>query len=78
MLVATGLHAEDECSTAATAVIGPNAFSTANATTSLQVVDEGQCTGTYLAWGTANKDIWFQFTAPSNGNLNLDTCFAGS
>jgi len=70
--------AQDECSTAATAVVGPNAFSTANATTSPEAVSDATCADTYLSWGTANKDIWFQFTAPSNGNLNLDTCFAGS
>jgi len=70
--------AQDECSTAVTAVVGPNAFSTAAATTSPEPVDANQCAGTYLDWGTANKDIWFSFTAPTNGYLNLDTCLAAS
>jgi len=70
--------AQDECSTAVTANLGPNAFSTATSTTSAQPVDEAQCAGTYLSWGTANKDMWFRWTAPSDGLLNLDTCFAGS
>jgi len=67
---------QDECASAVTAVVGANAFNTATATTSAEPVDANQCPGTYLDWGTANKDIWFTFTAPSNGLLDFDTCFA--
>jgi len=70
--------AQDECSTAVTANVGGNAFSTAAATTSPEAVDATQCPGTYLDWGTANKDVWFTWTAPSDGLLTIDTCFAGS
>jgi len=68
--------AQDECSSAVTAVAGPNAFNTATATTSPEAVDDTQCAGTFLDWGSANKDIWFSFTAPDDGLLSLDTCFA--
>jgi predicted outer membrane repeat protein len=71
-------HAQDECSTATVASEGGNFFSTSSATTSPEPVDESQCAGTYLDWGSANKDIWFTWTAPANGRLSLDTCFAGS
>jgi hypothetical protein len=70
--------AQDECSTAITAVIGPNAFNTTTATTSPEAVDDTQCAGTFLNWGAANKDVWFVFQAPDTGYLNLNTCFAGS
>ena len=68
--------AQDECSSAVTAVAGPNAFNTASATTSPEAVDDTQCAGTFLDWGSANKDIWFSFTAPDDGLLSVDTCFA--
>ncbi|MEY2794828.1 MAG: hypothetical protein RIR10_544, partial [Planctomycetota bacterium] len=71
-------HAQDECSTATVASEGGNFFNTSSATTSPEPVDESQCAGTYLDWGSANKDIWFTWTAPANGSLSLDTCFAGS
>ena len=70
--------AQDECSTAVTAVIGANAFDTTNATSSPEPVNETQCAGTYLDWGSANKDVWFRYTAPTAGYLNLNTCWAGS
>jgi len=66
--------AQDECSNAVTAVIGANAFNTVSATTSPEPVDDTQCPGTYLDWGNANKDVWFNYTAPTSGYLNLNTC----
>jgi len=70
--------AQDECSTAVTAVIGANAFDTTNATSSPEPVNETQCAGTYLDWGSANKDVWFRYTAPESGVLDLTTCAPGS
>jgi hypothetical protein len=70
--------AQDECSTAVTAVIGGNTFNTTSATTSPEPVDDSQCSETFLGWGTANKDVWFRFIAPDDGLLTVDTCFAGS
>jgi len=70
--------AQDECSTAVTAVVGGNAFSTVSATSSADPVSDAQCATTFLDWGTSNKDVWFTFTAPASGLLSLDTCFAGS
>ena len=70
--------AQDECSTAVTAVIGANAFDTTSATTSPEPVDDTLCPGTFLDWGSANKDVWFSYTATQSGYLNLNTCLAGS
>ena len=69
---------EDSCEGATEAVIGDNPFSTVTATTSPDPVDETQCSGTYLDWGTANKDVWFRYTAPIDGYLDLHTCLANS
>lgn len=72
--------AQDECSGAPTLVSGvASAFNTASATTSPQPVDETQCAGTYLSWGTANKDVWFKWVAPAqNGTIDITTCDAAS
>jgi hypothetical protein len=76
--VTTMAMAQDECSTAVGAVIGANAFNTASATTSPEAVSDTQCAATYLSWGTANKDVWFTWTATADGLLSLNTCLAGS
>ena len=70
--------AQDECSTAVSAVIGANAFNTSSATTSPEAVSDAQCTGTYLSWGTANKDVWFSWTAAEDGLATFSTCQTGS
>lgn len=67
---------QDECSTATAAVVGMNAFSTVAATASPEPVDDTLCAGTFLDWGTGNKDIWFSYTAPSAGLLSVNTCDA--
>ena len=69
---------QDECASATTAVIGANAFNTTTATMSAPAVDDALCPGTFLSYGTSNKDIWFKFTATDSGYLDLSTCFAGS
>ncbi len=70
--------AQDECSTALAALAGANAFDTTAATTSPEAVDDTQCAGTFLDWGTANKDVWFSYTATEAGLLSLNTCNAAS
>ncbi len=69
---------QDECSTAVTAIAGGNPFDTTTATTSAQAVDDTQCTGTFLNWGVANKDVWFKYTATESGLLSINTCDAAS
>ena len=69
----------DECSGALTLVPGvATAFDTTAATTSPEPVSDATCTGTFLNWGTANKDLWFRWTAPSNGRITVSTCSTGS
>jgi len=77
--LAMGQVANDECSgaialTAGTAV----AFDTTNATASADAAPtDAQCTGTFLDWGTGNKDVWFSYTATGAGTIDLSTCLAG-
>jgi len=66
--------AGDDCSNALVATVGANPFSTALASPSPDPVDESQCPGTFLSWGTANKDLWFSFVPPSSGNMTISTC----
>jgi len=69
----------DECSGAVTLVSGiGTAFDTTAATTSPQPVSDATCASTFLNWGTANKDVWFRWTAPSGGNITVSTCSTGS
>ena len=72
--------AQDECASAPTLVSGvASAFNTASATNSPEPVTETQCAGTYLGWGTANKDVWFKWVAPAqNGTIDISTCDAAS
>jgi len=78
--LALGQVANDECATATAITAGtPVNFDTTTATSSANAApDANQCAGTFLDWGSANKDVWFSYTAPSSGYLNLNTCFAGS
>ncbi len=57
--------ANDTCFTAATAVLGANTFDTTEATADTDV----ECD-----FSEATRDVWFTFTAPSDGVLNATTC----
>lgn len=71
--------AQDECAAAPTLVSGiGSAFNTTTATTSIEAVDDSQCAGTFLNWGTANKDVWFKWTASASGTIDVTTCLTGS
>ena len=80
LCAASSALAQDECASAPTLVSGvASAFNTATATTSPEPVTEAQCAGTYLGWGTANKDVWFKWVAPAqNGTIDITTCDAAS
>jgi hypothetical protein len=67
--------ANDECEGALPIALNDFAiFDTTNATTSPQPVNEAQCAGTFLGWGTANKDVWYKFVAPNSINIVATTC----
>lgn len=71
--------AQDECAAAPTLVSGVgSAFNTTTATTSIEAVDDTQCAGTFLNWGTANKDVWFKWIATGDGTIDVTTCLTGS
>jgi hypothetical protein len=62
------------CNTALTAVEGDNPFDTTAATDSgAGDPDETLCPDTYLDWD-ASPDIWFKWSAPGNGSIDVDTC----
>ncbi|MBU3729269.1 MAG: hypothetical protein FGM37_08500 [Phycisphaerales bacterium] len=78
-LLASVALAQDECATAVTVTSGaPSPFNTTTATPSANPPTDAQCTGTFLSWGTANPDVWFRFTAPSSGTVEVTTCQGGS
>ena len=67
--------ANDECTDALPIALNDLAvFDTTNATTSPQPVNEAQCAGTFLAWGAANKAVWFQWVATDSINIIATTC----
>jgi hypothetical protein len=67
--------ANDECSGALPIALNQvRTFDTTNASASPQPVNEAQCAGTFLAWGAANKDVWFKWVAPSSINIIATTC----
>jgi hypothetical protein len=70
----------DECSGAVTLPSGVAvAFDTTSSTNSANPLpDASQCATTFLDWGTSNKDVWFTFTAPEGGTVDISTCAAGS
>lgn len=69
----------NDCSTAELAILGvPAAFDTANATPSPEPVDDAQCAGTFLSWGTSNPDVWFRWTPNADVNVVITTCDAVS
>ena len=67
--------ANDECSGAIAITDGITPFDNLTATDSGVTTDPLQCQGSFL--GTATKDIWFSYTAPENGFLDVTTCPAG-
>ena len=76
---AMGQVANDECSGAIALVANtPTNFDTTAATASADAAPvDTFCPGTFLDWGTGNKDVWFTFTATENGTADFSTCFAG-
>ena len=64
--------AYDECIDAMPASNGYTAFSTADASISLDAYNDSMCGGTYL--GILNADIWFTYEATCTGTLNVSTC----
>ncbi|MDG2200821.1 MAG: PHB depolymerase family esterase [Phycisphaerales bacterium] len=62
----------DECTGAIPVTNGATEFSTADATTSADAVDESQCPDTWL--GSMGSDIWFSYEATCSGTLTLSTC----
>jgi hypothetical protein len=77
--LAMGQVANDECTGAIALTAGvPVQFDTTNATPSADPdPDPNGCAGTFLDWGTGNRDVWFSFTSGAAGLLDLTTCFAG-
>jgi hypothetical protein len=76
---AMGQVANDECSGAISLTAGvPVNFDTTNATASADAAPtDAQCAGTFLDWGTGNKDVWFKYTAAQGGTIDITTCFPG-
>ena len=62
------------CDTARTAIDGANPFDTTASTDSgFGDPDETLCPDTYLDWD-ASPDIWFKWSSPGNGSIDVDTC----
>ena len=76
---AMGQVANDECSGAIAVTAGtPVNFDTTAATASDNAAPvDTFCTGTFLDWGTGNKDVWFSYTPGASGQADFSTCFAG-
>ncbi|MDP7030599.1 MAG: hypothetical protein QF733_10320, partial [Phycisphaerales bacterium] len=70
--------AGDTCADAVTAVDGPNAFDTTDATDSgFGDPDDSQCSGTYLDWAGC-PDVWLAYDVTSDGTLTVSLCDAAS
>ncbi len=67
--------ANDECVTATVATAGPNAFTTAGATTSLPVLPAScnEANGTSLV-----NDVWFLYVPGCTGTVSVSTCGAAT
>ncbi|MFM7480340.1 MAG: hypothetical protein ACKO4V_04320 [Planctomycetota bacterium] len=79
--IAAGAAAQgaDECSGATALSNGTGAaFSTTTATPSAGAVDDALCAGTFLNWLATQNDVWFKYTAPESGLLEVNTCLSGS
>ncbi|MGA0175047.1 MAG: hypothetical protein ACO3NL_15590, partial [Phycisphaerales bacterium] len=69
----------DECSTAVALAPGVPVFiNTTTATGSIEPVDDSQCPGTFLDWGTpgTNPDVWLVWTPTASGFATFSTCDA--
>ena len=64
--------AYDECVDAMPVSNGSTAFSTVDASISLDAYDDSVCSDNYL--GILNADIWFTYEATCTGTLNVSTC----
>jgi subtilisin-like proprotein convertase family protein len=62
----------DECVSAQEVGNGYYAFSTVEATNSLDSYDEAQCIDTYL--GDMTNDVWFSYQACATGSMTVSTC----
>ncbi|MGE4619457.1 MAG: hypothetical protein AAEJ04_06585, partial [Planctomycetota bacterium] len=69
------LPANDECAGATAAVEGVNAFDLTNGTASADAVDTTGCDGGYSG---INEDVWFTWTAPGDGAVDVSTCIGGA
>lgn len=63
----------DICTDAKPVVVGANAFNNLNATQPLSSLPQGSCALSYN--GPPRRDMWFIWTAPSNGNASISTCW---
>jgi len=77
--LAMGQVANDECTGATPLTAGvPAPCDTTNATASADAAPtDTLCTGTFLDWGTGNKDVWYSYTATANGTVDISTCLTG-
>lgn len=66
--------ANDDCTGAVPAALGGNPFDIATATDSAQPVDDSLCSTSLL--GGAYHDLWWSYTAPSSGLLDVTLCDA--
>jgi len=69
--------ANDTCEGATEAVIGANAFDTTFANPEWADPDDLVCDGTFLDWA-GSSDVFFTWTATSDGALSITTCDAAS
>ncbi len=75
--IATTAAAQDECTSAVTLQLNtPTAFSTLTATASAGIPLDSSCPNTSLLWTSASPDVWFKWTAPSDGLATFNTCTA--
>ena len=69
--------ANDECASAAIAVVGANSFDTSLMTPSTPEPDDTMCAGTYLDW-LGSQDAWFVFTPDADGLASFSLCDGAS
>ena len=62
----------DECADAMIISLGATAFSTAEASNSIDPYDDSMCSNSYL--GVLNADIWFSYEATCTSTLTVSTC----
>jgi len=69
--------ANDECASAAVAVVGSQSFDTSLMTPSTPDVTDELCAGTFLEWMNS-QDAWFVFTPDSDSLASFSLCDAAS